>query len=536
MSFQGYTMPPPSLGLDLVSPIDNMDPASALELVNIFPGAGAPTVRLGYKQFCTTGNNKQIKFMHELPRKDGTALLVAADNNDIYSVTSAGVLTNISKTVGTYASGNWVKEIFANNIYLCNGVDNAQVYTGLGASKAQDILVTGVALSNLVSVSSYRERLYFTEKNTLKMWYHKTAQATFVSASAVLDSYDFQYAARRGGYLLFTGSYSNTRGVSTQDLFMAVTSEGEILMYSGYSPDDTAWQLVAHFIIGKPLGRKAFIRVNQDVWIITQQGIVPVSALFETDPEQALNIVSLKINPLITQYATQVSLSEMWQGFFWPQGRRVYISLPDTTSSATLLVYSIDTKAWTQFVLYTGEHAAMSCKFNDLPFYGSTAGIIYQGETDYADVANGTSSQSIAFSGRLAFSFYGSRGNYKAFKDIRPLLKTRRGITLNIGLDLNFERQTTLTSVTSPVNTFTAWGSGSLFTRWGIGAGTINPITGLPMTTYYQPWSSDVEYIYDRYAVKGQGHCAAIRFGGSVKNTSLQFLGFEIRYDLGGQV
>ena len=45
-----------------------------------------------------------------------------------------------------------------------------------------------------------------------------------------------------------------------------------------------------------------------------------------------------------------------------------------------------------------------------------------------------------------------------------------------------------------------------------------------------------IEYIFDRYAVKGQGHCAAVRFGGSLKNSTMQILGFEIRYDMGGQV
>jgi hypothetical protein len=42
--------------------------------------------------------------------------------------------------------------------------------------------------------------------------------------------------------------------------------------------------------------------------------------------------------------------------------------------------------------------------------------------------------------------------------------------------------------------------------------------------------------VFDRFAVKGQGHCAAIRFGGSLKNTTMQILGFEVRYDMGGQV
>ncbi len=506
-------MPPPSLGLDLVSPIDSMEPAAALELVNIFPGAGAPTVRLGYETFADLGTASPILFMHEYPLKDGTAQLIAAQATKVYSISDAGTVTNISK-VGGYLSGYWNKELFGGNIYLANnGGDAPQVYTGTGLCANISASGSGYTLTDLINVASYRERLYFVERNSCKMWFHATAGVTFTSGSPSLKSYDFQYIFRRGGYLLFTGSFTNQKNVTSQDLFMAVSSEGEVVLYSGYSPDDPAWSLVAHFIIGKPLGPRAFTRYNQDVWIFTQQGIVPVSALFELSPEQASLVVSGNVNPLITQYGTQVSLSERWNGFFWAAGRRVYVQLPDSGTTATLLVYSLDSKAWTQFALFTGTHCCSSGKFLDLPFYGSSTGIIYKGETGYADADDGTNSQSIRFAGRMAFSFYGSRGNYKAFKDIRPLMRGKRGLTLNLGLDTDFKRAATVTSVTTGAGVFTPWGS-----PWG------------------SLWSSDVDYVFDRFAAAGQGHCAAIRFGGSVKNSPLQLFGFEIRFDVGGQV
>ena len=533
MAFEGYTLPPPSGGLDVVSPIDNMDPSTALELVNVFPGAGAPTVRLGYTKFCETGSAKQIRSLTELRAKDGTLKLIATDDDDIFSINSAGVVSNVSKSVGAYASGAWAREIFANNIYLCNGVDPAQVYTGTGL--AQDLNATGVTLSNLVNVSQYRQRLYFVEKNTCKVWYHKTVKATFTTASAVMDEYDFQYNFKRGGYLLFTATYTNQTAASSQDLFMACSSEGELIFYTGSSPDDatTPWQPVAHYIIGRPLGRKAYVRINQDIWIITQQGIVPVSALFQSDPEQALNVVSYRVNPIISQYATLVELSEMWQGFFYPLGRRVYITVPDTATSSTFLVYSIDNKAWTQFLLYSTEHAVSSCQFNDSPYYGSSTGVIYKGEDGYADAVDTSgNAYPIDYTIRSAFNFYNSRGNYKAFKDCRPIIKAKSGFTLNLGLDTDFKKQSIITSVTTPQSQFTAWGS-----TWGIGVGTVNPYSPpslLPV--YYQPWSSEIGYIFNRYAIAGQGHCAALRVGGSIKNSPCQFFGFEIRFDMGGQV
>lgn len=533
MAFEGYTLPPPSGGLDVVTPVDNMDPSTALELVNVFPGAGSPTVRLGYEKFATVGSGGPVRFIHELRAKDGSVQLIAATDSKLYSIDTAGTVTDISRATN-YSSGAWAREIFANNIYLANGVNEAQVYAGSIGTPAQNINATGVTLANLVNVSQYRQRLYFTEKDTCKVWYAPIG-ATLTTASSALSSYDFQYNFKRGGYLLFTATYTNQTAATSQDLFVACSSEGELIFYHGTDPSDTTtpWEPVAHYIIGRPLGRKAYIRVNQDIWIITQQGIVPISALFQSDPEQALNAVSYRINPLITQYATQVALSEMWQGFFYPLGRRVYVSLPDSTSTATLLVYAIDTKAWTQFALYSGEHAIASCQFNDLPYYASNTGVIYKGETGYADAVDTSgNAQSILYNIRTAFNFYNSRGNYKAFKDCRPLIKAKAGLTLNLGLDTDFKRQNIISSVTTPASEFTAWG-----VQWGIGAGTVdpyNPPNILP--TYYQPWSSEVEYLFDRYAIAGQGHCAALRVGGSIKNTPCQFFGFEIRFAMGGQV
>jgi len=535
MSVQGVTMPPPSMGLDLVSPIDNMEPAAALELSNVFPGAGAPSVRLGYEQVVSLSETTPIGFMRELPRPSGNSQLIVANTTKIYSISTGHVATNISKT-GGYTSSNWHAEVFANNIYLCNGVDNAQVYAGNTGTPAQDLNASfsggGSTLDKLINVNAYRERLYFVEKDTFKVWFHDTVRAIFVGAGSALKSYDFQYAMKRGGYLLFTTTYTNQTADTSDDYFVAVSSEGEIIMFSGYSPDDPAWKPVGHFFIGKPLGRKSYLRMGQDVWIITSQGIVPLSALFQTDPEQVINVVSKPVNPLISEFASLNNFGNSWHGFFWSNGRRAYISIPDSGGTAFLLVYSIDTKAWTQFNLLDGSHCVMSTVFNSFPYYGSYTGKIYKGEYNYADNVVGTNGgESITFKGRLAFSFYGSRGNYKAFKDVRPLLKSRRGITLGLALDTDFKQTENAELITTPISKFTAWGS-----PWGVGAGTINPFTLAPMTPVFTAWSSDVEYIYDRYAIAGQGHCAAIRFSGTIKNTPLQFLGFEVRYMIGGQV
>jgi len=519
MAFEGFTMSPPYGGLDLVSPVDNMDPAYALELVNVFPGAGAPTVRLGYAEFADTLSSSAIKFMAPLNLADGTTQLIVGTSSKLYSISSSGISTDITGAA-TISTGDWQSVIYSNKLYLCNGADAPLVYTGTGTVSTTTF--TGPSsMTSLINVTAHKERLYFVEAGTAKVWYGGL-QVTGTGGTPALTSFDFQYVFNRGGFLVGIGSFSQSTNVASQDYFYACSSEGEVVFYSGnYAGDPTTWGLVGRYYIGKPLGYRAFVRYNNDVWALTAQGIVPLSGLIQSDPEAALNLVSAKINPLITEYATTTPFDHEWTGFFWPQGRRVYISVPVSGSGCKFLVYSIDTKGWTLFQLFDDNHSLSSCVFNNLPYYGSSMGIVWKGETGQADATTTTSSQSIMFSGRTAFSFYNSRGNYKAFKDIRPLMRTKRGITLSLGLDVDFKRAQTVASVVTPSGTFTPWGStgGSpTYTPWG------------------SPWSADLEYVFDRFAAKGQGHCAAVRFGGSIKNSTLQILGFEIRFDMGGQV
>ena len=514
MGVEAVTLPAPYGGLDVVSPIDNTEPIYALELVNVFPSPSAPSVRKGYVGF--PGLSSTVETLIPYTTSTGNEFLLEVGGLSIKAVDKNKTATSIEQVLSPLSNNELNHVTFGGRIYLCNGVDTPVYWDGVAATVA-NITFTGPTLTKLVNVTAYKERLYFVELGTCKVWYGGL-QVTGTGGTPALTSFDFQYVFNRGGRLIGIGSYSNTANLATQDYFWACSSEGEIVFYTGtYAGDPSTWGMVARYYIGAPLGYRAFVRVNNDVWIITQQGIVPISALFQSDPQQALQAVSYRINPIISQWANSIGFSHRWSGFFWPQGRRVYISVPVSSYGCLLLVYSIDTKGWTTYRLKFDEDCYSSCLFNNLPFYGNYSGAVWQGETGYLDCATiGTDpwmNSAIAFSGRMAFNPCGSRNNYKAFKDIRPLLKTQAGMTLNLGLDTDFKRLPTITSITTNPGNLTPWGS-----PWG------------------SPWSSDVQVVFDRFATKGQGHWAAVRFGGSVANFPLEFYGFELRFDVGGQV
>lgn len=509
MAVQGITMPAPYGGLDLVSPIDNMEPFYALDLINILPTSNAPKLRNGYVEFQDTSNANPVGMLKAMPLQNGTSKLIATIGTKVYAIDSSAV----TDTGATLTESNCNADIFGNRMFICNGADTVQVYNGATGTIA-NCTFTGVTLADLINVSSYKNRLYFVEKDSASIWY---GGVNAVGSSALTEE-DLSFVMRKGGFLVFAGSISNQAGTTAQDLFVAVTSEGEVLAYAGDDP--TNWQLVLQAHIGKPLGYKAFIRVNQDLWIITLQGIVPLSALLKTDPESAVETVSRRINPLISQSAKTLSFSNRWQGVFHPQGRRVYLQVPYSGLKTYLLVYSIDNGAWTKFVQNEAGDCLSITVADGKPYYGSVSGIIYEADQGYAD--NG---QPISWRIETPFSFYGSRGNYKTFKEVRPLLKTVPGIGFSLGFSTDFRRL--------PISETVTTSSTGNYTSWSV-AGTTSGITGF--TPWGSKWSTTTVYVYDRFATKGQGHCASLTLSGSYKDKSLELFGFEVRFDVGGQV
>jgi hypothetical protein len=499
---QRYTFPAPSGGLNAVDPIDGMDPRDATEFVNLVPTGLGAELRPGYTPLATTVTGGQTQMLASLPLADGTTKLVAATTSKLWEVLT-GTGTDITGATSP-TSGQWNAQVFSHKLFLANGVDTVQVYDG---TSVIDSTFSGVTLSNLINVSTFKERLYFVEKNTLKFWYGNTLA---VGASA-LSPYDLKGAFSKGGYLLFAGSYTNKFGSSSTDLFFACSSEGEILFYQGDSPDssgvDALFSRVARYEIGRPLGYRAFVRVNADIWVLTEQGIIPVSTLFAPDPLQALADHPVrKINPIVSGYAAGVPTSFLWHGVHWPQGRKVFILAPTQGNGGVLIVYQTDAKGWTTYDLQSLTDCSALGIAHGGVYFGGT-GAVFEAETGQND--NGSA---INFNGRLAFSYLGSPNQFKTGFRVRPLMRTKRGLSLSLGIDTNFQRSPLLGTIPTTTGTFTPYGS-----------------------PYGSPYSTDVSYIYERHDVAGQGDAIALRIQGSLKDAPLQLFGFGIQFRLGDE-
>lgn len=498
-------LPVPRGGVNYIDGPDapeSRDITDARTLKNLYPSGATVDLRGGIDAFITITGGDPVNSLFNLILATGADRLVAATDNKLYRI-DTGSASNITGAT-TPTSDNWQGTIFSHYLFLCNGADTMQRYDG---TNVIDSTFTGPTLSTLINASSYHERLMFVQKDTASYW---VSAVQAVGASA-LTEVPLKYVLKSGGFLVWCGSHTHHSGQLPTDLFVAVSSEGEVLFYQGSDPTSASnWAIAARYYVGKPMGYNAFIEVDNDTWMITEAGIVPLSLLFGNGSTVAVNAVSRKVNMLIQRYAKSVGFSPLWRGMYWPQGKRVFVQVPKSASQTFMLVCNIETGAWCVYE-YNSVSGFSMALMDGVPYIGSsTGGIVYEAEQDQSD-----DGLAISWSMDLPFTFFGDRQSFKVFKDVRPLMFTERGVSVGFAINTDFRDDAEVSTVPTGSGTNIAWDVSDWDTS---------------------DWGTEGEYIFDRYSLRGQGHCGSLKVEGSCRDVVLKFTSFDVRMELGGQV
>lgn len=501
--YYGYTLPAGIGGLNLVDSIDRLDETQLLECQNLYPNGQRLELAGGYEDFGVQAVvTDPVQSLFQLPLADGTVKLIACGNNLLTDMTTGTAANITGATVPTL--NQWQGVVFANRLYLCNGTDNAQVYTGTG--NAADITFTGgatPALNTLISPTVHRERLYFIKKNTGSVFYGGVKAI----GTTALTEVEFSYFLKRGGYLVAHGSYPN-QVQQSDELYFVVSSEGEVLLYNGSYPGDANWQIVSRFFIAKPVGYRCLIELQNDSWIITSDGITPISLLFQSGASFAANSVSRAINIVIRTAVRTVPFSYLWAGTYWQGGNRVYLNVPISASDTRLYVCNIETGAWSNYAYNDSGVVHSMSSFGTEIMYGSKAGAIRKAERVFSHDGD-----PIPIRLKYGYNYFGDRESFKRFVDIRPLVLVQGTCTLNLGVETDYRNIINNDTITLETTSTTPWGS-----PWG------------------SPWASDAELVYDRHAIKGQGHSGALKITGTANTAGIEFYAFEIGIEKGQRV
>lgn len=415
-----YPLPPPVGGWNARDALQSMSREDAVRLRNFFPRQSDVVTRPGFTEHCATGattsNIRQlIPFEYATNNK-----LIASTTTGIYDVTTSTPSTLATGLVG----GDWSFDYLGGLVLLANGTDVVKSYNGSAISSPA---FTGVTLSNLTHVCVYKSRAYFVEKNTQKMWYGGVS-----AVSGALTAFDFSQIAGVRGNLLFTSHLKGDGGDGgADDVFVAMFQGGSALVYTGSNPgDSTNWSLIGHYRLGRPLGRLAYHRADDDLYVATNRGYMKFSEIVrfgDTAPERMMS--SNKIQQAVTDDITKVGESLDWRMIVYPKQQMFIVTSPLSGSARRYHVRNINTGAWCEF----GDFLAYSwATLQGRIYFGGSGGKVYEFDSGLTD-----DGITIRCDCQQAWSSMGAAGMTKQTQLIKPFLSglAEPSMSVNVGAD-----------------------------------------------------------------------------------------------------
>jgi hypothetical protein len=502
------SIPSPVGGWNAVSSLSEMKPNDAVVLDNWFPSTEDVRVRRGFVEHATgMGSSVVDSLMVYNGLTSASSAMFAATGGVIYDVSASGAAVS---SLTSLNSDRWQYENFTTSagkfLWACNGVDDPVHYNGsVWANPA--LSITTFAESDIVNVNGHKNRLWFVFKDSTVAGYLATG-----AVAGTVTNFELGGVFTGGGYLVAMGTWTRDGGSGEDDLAVFVSSRGQAAVYSGTDPASAnTWALVGVFNLGPPIGYRCLKKVAGDLALVNIDGVLPLSKALSTDRGAVAAIaLTRKINSAMNEAARSYKSNFGWELTPYPKGTMAILNVPIQEGQTQYqFVTNTLTGAWCRFL---GQNANCWAVFRDDLYFGGNDGIVYQADTGGID--NETPIDAVA---QQSYNYFGSRGEFKNFKMLRPLLTTDTDTRPSVGISTDFKDNVVIGTPTA------ATGISALFD------------VAIFDTDVFAP---DVRSVGDWTTVTGTGYCAAVHFRFRSAPTTGQLItrwnGANILFEPGG--
>jgi hypothetical protein len=409
----GRTIPAPYKGWDASSPLENMDPAAAIQLDNWFPEPAFVRFRGGHAIHASGLGAGPVESLMAYHGPGVTQKLFGARGGNIFDVTAIGAVG--AAAVTGLNNARWQHINFTTPggsfLYIVNGADDPRHYNG---SVWATPVITGITASQAVHINAHKNRIWFVLINSTKAAYLPTS-----SIAGAAQVFDLGPLMTKGGFLVAMSTWTLDSGWGPDDFAVFVTSRGQVIVYAGTNPADAdAWILKGVFELGAPIGRRCMTKVGGDLAAITLDGVVSLAQAITMD-RTVVNrtAITAKIQRAMNQAAINAQNVFGWQLITYPKGTAAYLNVPITENILQhQYVMNTLTGAWCRYI---GQNASCWELFQDRLFFGGQNGFVF--ESDVGSTDNG---QLIVADMKTAFNYLGDRGALKRFPLMRALLRS----------------------------------------------------------------------------------------------------------------
>lgn len=500
-------MPAPVGGWNARDALADMKPHHAIVLNNWFPRTNYLEIRGGYTGHATgtTGNVKTLAVYNKMT---GSSEMFAYTASGIYDVSSAGAVgaSKLARTNGKHQYVNF-GDGTSNWLIAVNGVDKPAYYDGATWTAVDGVTspaLTGLTTTSIISVFVFKGRLMFLEKDSLSFWYLSAG-----IAGGALTEFDLSGVAKKGGYLVAGASWTMDGGSGPDDRAVFVTSEGEVIVYSGTNPASaSAWALSGVFDLGKPLGRRCLTKFAGDLVLVTQQGAYPMSVALQSaivdDRVAITDIIEQAFNEVSRSYGSNWG----WEVFVYPAQSAMIVNVPiEEDGKHQQYVMNTTTKAWCRFTDWDAETFAV---FNGQLYFATSTTV------KKAWYGNNDGGGNITAYGKTAFSYFGDMASDKRFNMFRPVLAANGSFSFLTDIDVDFED----TEISGSATYTTISGGSWDVSNWD--------------DAY---WAAGMEVLKEWTSPdSGTGKCAAGKVKVTTNSLTVQWMSDDFIYEIGGML
>ena len=502
---RGQSIPAPVMGWDAKNSIAQMGEMFAYKLVNWFPSTTRVNLRKGYADH-VTGVVGQVESLLVYNGAAANAMFGFA-GTAAYDVTTAGAVGAAVLSGLTNARWQSINVATTANKYLMavNGADKAAFYTGSAWARDGDgspYDITGVDSADCIQINLFKTQVWLVEDATLNAWY---LPAGAIGGAAT--AFRLNGIAKLGGYLMAMATWTVDGGQGVDDLAVFITSQGEIIVYKGTDPSSVAtWALVGNWAVGAPIGRRCFLSYEGDLLIVTQSGVISMSALMRSSSMRPMIPITDRIQSAMTSAANSYGANFGWELVHFDSQNQLYLNVPVATGDTQQqYVMNTLTKAWCNF---TGWEAnCFAVLNNSLYFGGNTA--VYKAWSGLND--DGAAIQGF---GLQAFNYLGDRAYNKRFVAMIPSLFTNGTPALYGTINTNFNTSQPTSPLSFSATSYGTWDGAGVASHWN-----------------FAVWGDDLSPQENLQGVTSEGVCGAPTLMCSAMGIEVQWISTSVVYE-----
>lgn len=337
-----FTIPAPVGGWNAKDALSALPPYDCVLLDNWVVRSQVLQTRKGASDWVTGFPDLAVSAL--FPYTGAQKKLFASCGTAVYDVTNPGTVG--SPVISALSSPHFRWTNFSNSagqfLLIVNGADALQTYNGTSWTSVPNL--GSLSTSSLHNITVYKNRLFFLQNDSSVVWY---LPAGAISGTAT-PFYTGQ-VLRRGGSLVGIGSWSLDAGDGLDDRLVLVSSEGEVLVYTGTDPGDaTNWSLLGVYYVGRPVSNRCLIKFAGDLLLLTDRGLFPLSEALSTATLQPSVALTNQISQAFAEVGSTYFNTAGWDLAISTQEALLLITIP-ASPSPIQFVMDLLSRRWSRF-------------------------------------------------------------------------------------------------------------------------------------------------------------------------------------------